>query len=178
MDDKWPAPGVRGEERLASLRPPRPSTDMPATAPTKRFTLTREVVLGVVLLLVGAIVAVVLIGRSEPHAVADQVVPASNEGEVAPLEISDGQAYFSAFVETGSYPPRIGRGDTVVVVVTPQSSNDGTTRMLQDVVRVVDVVEEQSATNGAVVTLLGPQGTVRDIADAGSVHLAIVKVAD
>jgi hypothetical protein len=128
----------------------------------------------VILLLVGGIVAVFLLGRTPS---AQQVTVGQGDSPSLTTVVGSlgpGKAYFAAFVENGAYPPRLSGGDSVIAVVTPSSSSDGTTRVLQDVLRVVSVDDSQSVSAGAVVTLLGPESTVRDIADAGSVHLAIV----
>lgn len=179
MDDRWTMPGPTGEDRLEALRPPRQDrVAAPGRAPQRRFTFSREVILGVILLLVGGAVAVVVMGKSSAVQQVAVTEADASAATTVPGALASGQAYFAAFVETGAYPPRLSGGDSVIVVVTPVSSADGTTRMLQDVVKVVSVEDAQSVTSGAVVTLLGPESTVRDIADAGSVHLAIVGSAE
>lgn len=177
MEDRWASPTAPVEDRLAALRPPRPADRavQPTRSTGRKFAASREVVLGVILLLVGAVIAVVLLGGNPPVQVALEAPVDSVVSSGRPQALASGQAYFAAFVETGAYPPRLSTGDSVVVVVTPISSSDGTTRMLQDVVRVIDVRASEGAATGAVVTLLGPETTVRDIADSGSVHLAIVE---
>ena len=176
MEDRWGMPANSAEDRLSALRPTR-TTDQPPKRPSQRgwkIGLTREVVLGVILLLVGAVVAVMMVGGDTPLSTTGEAAVATAPGQTDVPALTHGQAYFAALVQPGAYPPGLTNGDSVVIVVTPQSSSEGTTRMLQDVVRVVDVESSDGPNPGVVVTLLGPEMAVRDIADSGSVHLAIV----
>ena len=177
MEDRWGMPTSGAEDRLAALRQPKRADQQQKVNPQRaaRFVLSREVVLGVILLLIGAVVAVMMVGGNSPVTTTADPAVTSVPSQAGSTELTRGQAYFAALVQPGAYPPGIAAGDSVVVVVTPQSSSDGSTRMLQDVVHVVDVESPEEATAGVVVTLLGPELVVRDIADSGSVHLAIVK---
>lgn len=176
MDDRWGASSGSATDRLAALRPPAP--DGPgdrARSRRGRPGFSREIVLGVVLVLFGGLVVLMFIGRGQQVSVS--------RTETTMLEVVNdnpgltaGSALVAALVEQGNFPPELRKGDSVVVIVTPASSSDGVTRMLPDIATVSSVSEVTSGSYGAVVTLVSTETAAREIADAGDVHLAIVPV--
>lgn len=177
MEDRWGTTSEGAADRLAALRNPVPAGRDSVPSGATRKKLSRELILGVVLLLLGAFVVLIFVGRSQPMPV---VVPATAS---VPHESTDegvmkGKALFSAFVEQGNYPPELSQGDPVAIILTPQSMSDGVTRLLAETAEVASIHESTGGSFGAVITLLTTETTARDIADAGSVHLAIVPGQD
>jgi hypothetical protein len=79
-----------------------------------------------------------------------------------------------ALVERGSYPPDLSMGDSVIVVVTPESGDERPARVLDHDITVVAMSPDDSLSGGAVITLAGPEVLARDIADARRVHISVV----
>lgn len=174
MDERWGAPSDTAADRLALLRDGQSANRMgTADIPARKRAFSRELVLGLVLLLLGALVVLVFMGRNTTSQLV-ATPPSIQEETDERGTLSRGEALTAALVEQGNYPPELSRGDSVVIIVTPQSSVDGVTRMLQETATVVSVDDASSGTFGAVVTLMASESVARDIADAGSVHLAIV----
>jgi len=173
MEDRWGTTPEGAADRLAALRTPPPDRRIPPSGSASRKRLSRELILGVLLVLIGAFVVLMFVGRSQPSPV---VMPGlvSNPAEPLPGGVALGKALVSAFVEQGSYPPELAKGDPVAIILTPVSSSEGVTRMLPETARVASIHESSGGTFGAVVTLLATETVARDVADAGSVHLAIV----
>jgi hypothetical protein len=138
-----------------------------------RSGLTRELILGVILLLIGACVVFVLLSRGKaPVPVVSDVVDVPTQN--SPGLVEPGKALVPAFVETGDFPPMLSPGDKVLVVVLPHQSPDGVARALPQDVSVAELSPDDASRSGAVVTLLGPENLAREIADAERVHLSIV----
>ena len=173
MEDRWGATTEGAADRLAALRTPAPDRRGSVAPGKSRKSFTRELLLGIVLLLVGAFVVLMFVGRNRPApVVAPATIPTTDESPGG--ELTHGKALVSAFVEQGSYPPELSKGDSVLIVLTPQSTSEGVTRMLPESAKVTSVNESGGGTFGAVITLLASETVARDVADAGSVHLAIV----
>jgi hypothetical protein len=178
MDDRWGPSSGSATDRLAALRPPAPDTS--GAGPQgrgKRPGFSRELILAAVLILLGACAVLVLVGRDRQVTVlpADSTVVENVHQGNSPVA---GTALVAALVDQGNFPPEMEEGDSVVVIVTPTSSSDGTTRQLPGVAIVHSVAETNSGSYGAVVTLVSTETVAREIADAGSVHLAIVAGVD
>ena len=173
MEDRWGATTEGAADRLAALRIPPPDRHTAASPSSSQKRLSRELILGVLLLLIGAFLVLVFVGRGQPTPV---VMPETAPTAVEPTngEVAHGKALVSAFVEQGSYPPELSKGDPVVIILTPVSSSEGVTRMLPETARVASIHESSGGSFGAVITLLAAETVARDVADAGSVHLAIV----
>ena len=176
MDDRWGTPSGTAVDRLAALRPPAPEhSDEGTKRRRKRPGFSREMVLGVVLVLLGALVVLMFVGRGQTVSVSPTASTVTETVRDSGT-LAEGTALVAALVELGSFPPQLEKGDSVVVIVTPASSSDGTTRMLPGVATVSSVDELDSGSFGAVITLVSTENAAREIADAGSVHLAIVPV--
>ena len=175
MEHGWGTTSPEQADRLASLR-----TTPGATGKTGRgqtpSRLVRETVLGVVLLVLGAILVLLYVTRStgdEP--MVDGAVNTVAESTLADIE--PGQALVAALLENGSYPPELTSGDRVLVVVTAPVGVGTPARSLQHTVTVAQLQTSGSMGSGTVVTLVGPEALARDIADADSIHLSIVPAA-
>lgn len=177
MGDRWGATTDGATDRLAALRIPPPDRRTAASPSSSRKKLSRELILGVLLLLIGAFLVLVFVGRRQPSPV---VMPAATPGPVQSNtgEVVRGKALVSAFVEQGNYPPELSEGDPVVIILTPVSSSEGVTRMLPETAKVASIHESSGGSFGAVIALLAAETVARDVADAGSVHLAIVSERD
>ena len=177
MEDRWTTPPDSATARLAALRSdPARTGSHPGKTKRRGSRYSRELILGLVLLLLGAFVVLMFIGRSQRATV---VVPALSTAasSVTDDQIPRGQALAATLVDQGSYPPELSEGDSVVIILTPVSSAEGSTRMLPETAVVASISEATSGTLGAVVTLITSEAVARDMADAGSVHLAIVPQA-
>lgn len=172
MEDRWGAP-PQPEDRLSALRRQGQVPVQQQTAEPKKRRSVKEVVLGLALVLVGCIIALFVTGRSgTPLPTAVDSTPATVASSLR--EPGKGMALFAALVEAGSYPPAIRKGDTVMVVVTPDPSSDSVTRALTDRATVTEVSDASTISGGVVVSMLGPESMSRDIADAAEVHLSVV----
>lgn len=172
MEDRWLSSSSGPEDRLAALRTPD-HPDRRGEQHRRKTGVTRELILGVILLLVGACVVLVLFARgSTPVPTVSEVSQASAPPAAGFVEA--GKALVPAFVETGDFPPELSLGDNVLVVVLPHQSSDGVARVLQQHVSVAGLSSDTTNRTGAVITLLGPENLARDIADAERVHLSIV----
>ncbi|MFM8794158.1 MAG: hypothetical protein ACKOFF_04615 [Acidimicrobiales bacterium] len=171
-DEPWGNAPQPQEDRLAALRGAtgagRSGT---STAPKQR--MLRELVLGVTLLLLGAVVVLVFVSsRTGSTPTVDTVV--SRDPGPLPAPLAPGVALVPALVERGSYPPDISMGDMVIVVVTPESGDGRPARVLNHDITVVGMSPDDSLSGGAVITLAGPEVLARDIADARRVHISVV----
>ena len=177
MEDRWGAPSSSATDRLAALRPPvSEATGDRAKGRRARAGFSREMILAVVLVLLGGLVVLMFIGRGQQVTVAPTETSVGEEtGRAGDLAV--GSALVSALVDQGNFPPELEKGDSVIVIVTPASSAEGTTRTLSGVATVSSVSEVNSGSYGAVVTLVSTENAAREIADAGAVHLAIVPQA-
>lgn len=178
MEDRWGTPPDSAATRLAALRE---GASGPGSRPVKderrRVRYSRELILGLILVLIGAFVVLVFIGRGQ-RAVVVAPVPSTATPPAGDNQLPSGRALAATLVDQGSYPPELSEGDSVVIILTPQSSSEGSTRMLPETAVVASIREAASGTLGAVVTLITSESTARDMADAGTVHLAIVPRAD
>ena len=160
------------EDRLAALRGAAGATPQTrSSAPRQR--MARELVLGVVLLLLGAVIVLVYVSsRTASTPTVETAVPAGEEPQ--PASLVPGLALVPALVERGSFPPGIATGDHVIVVVSPDPGEDRPARVLEHGITVADVSSDGSMSGGTVITLVGPESLARDIADAGKVHVSVV----
>lgn len=178
MDDRWGTIPDSPIDRLAALRPGSAgTTSRPRRESPGSRIFSREMILALVLLLLGAFVVLLFVGRGQQTPVVASISSVT-EPTVSETQLPRGRALAAALLDQGSYPPELTSGDSVVVILTPHSSAEGTTRMLPDTATVMAVREVTNGTLGAVVTLVTSETAARDMADAGTIHLAIVPRAD
>lgn len=171
-DEPWGHAPQPQEDRLAALRGAA-GTGRTGASTGPRQRMARELVLGVTLLLLGAVIVLVFVsGRTGSTPTVDTVVSPDPGARTTSLE--PGVALVPALVERGSYPPELATGDTVIVVVTPGSGDERPARALDHDITVAGMSPDDSLTGGAVITLAGPEVLARDIADARRVHISVV----
>lgn len=169
-EERWGIPEMSATERLASLRPAAsPRAERPAREPEKK--ISREVLFGVVLILLGLLVGLVLLSRGTTQVAEDTVTAASVPQESA---LAQGEYVVAALVNQGAFPPLLGRGMQVRLVVSSTRSTDDAPRMLPGTATVdaVDPAGDMSASS--VVTLRTGEETAREVAAADEVRLVLV----
>lgn len=171
-DEPWGHASQTEDDRLAALRGAA-GAGRRSTAQSPKQRMARELVLGVALLLFGAVIVLVYVSsRTTATPTVDTALPTGAEPQ--PASLGPGLALVPALVERGSFPPGLSTGDHVIVVVSPESGSDRPARVLEQDITVADVSVDDSLAGGTVITLVGPESLARDIADAGRVHVSVV----
>lgn len=166
--------GPTPSDRLSQLR--APNSTVPAHQSTRR-RVRIEVWAGALLALVG--VALLVVARGNPDRAP---IVASNPtatttvspGQASPGGLLAGEALYSFAVDDGDYPPSLGAGDQIRLVVTPGNDGTGVVRTLREQVVVVSVDGPTDMGTRRVVTVRGPENLLTDLAASGPVHVAIV----
>ncbi len=170
MEDRWVSRDSSAADRLASLRSPVPSGP-DTTDKSPRRGLTKEVLLGVVLLLVGALSGLMFLSRE------NSTVTAPNEpaADVIPNKsLPAGEFLVAALVEPGDFPPGMVPGMKVRVVVSAYQSGEDSPRMLPGEATVGTIDEASDMSSSAVVTLRTAEDIAREVAAAETVRIIIV----
>jgi hypothetical protein len=170
MEDRWTSRGSGAADRLASLRAAELSG--PDTEKTSlRKGLTKEILLGVVLLLVGVLSGLMFLSRESSPATGDT---APVVAEIPDQVLSTGEFLVAALVEPGDFPPGMVSGERVRVVVSTHQSGEDPPRMLpgEAAVSAVDTAGDMSSST--VVTLRTAEDMAREVAAAERVRLVIV----
>jgi len=171
-EELWGQAPQPQEDRLAALRGAA-GTGRTGESTGPRQRMARELVLGVTLLLLGAVIVMVFVsGRTGSTPTVDAV--ASPDPGPQTTSLAPGVALVPALVESGSYPPDLAAGDAVIVVVTPESGDERPARVLDHEITVAGMSPADSLSGGAVITLAGPEVLARDIADARRVHISVI----
>jgi len=170
MEDRWESRDSGAADRLASLR----TLELSGSYTEKtslRKGLTKEVLLGVVLLLVGVLSGLMFLSReSSPVTGGAEPVITEDSEEVLPA----GEFLVAALVQPGDFPPGMVPGGRVRVVVSTHQSGEDPPRMLpgEATVSAVDTAGDMNAST--VVTLRTAEDMAREVAAAEKVRLVIV----
>lgn len=170
MEDRWASRDSGAADRLASLRAPMPSgPDMIEKSP--RRGLTREVLLGVVILLVGVLSGLMFLSRGKSP-VTEGTAPVI---DAAPEQLlPKGQFLVAALVEPGDFPPVMVPGVRVRIVVLAYQSGEDPPRMLPGEAAVSAVEMAGDMNSSTVVTLRTAEDMAREVAAAERVRIVIV----
>lgn len=166
-------------DRLAMLRGAGVSRQQTSGDANRRMRI--ELWIGIVLVLGGVAFAVSTRGGTAttpapPAASAvasDAVAPTSEDSQLL-----DGEAVVSFAVEYGNFPPSLGVGDLVRIIVTPSNDGTGDVRPLGERTVVVSVDQPADMSTTKVVSVRGPESIATAVAASGPVHVAIVKVGN
>ena len=170
MEDRWASRDSSAADRLASLRTPELSG--PDTEKTSlRKGLTKEVLLGVVLLLVGVLSGLMFLSR-ESSPVTGGTAPVTTEDLDQALPA--GEFLVAALVQPGDFPPGMVTGGRVRVVVSTHQSSEDPPRMLPGEATVSAVNTAGDMNTSTVVTLRTAEDMAREVAAAEKVRLVIV----
>ena len=170
MEDRWASRDSAAADRLASLRTPEIS-GLDAEKKSPRKGLTREILLGVVLLLVGVLSGLMFLSReSSPVTGGTAPVIAEVPDQVLPA----GEFLVAALVQPGDFPPGMVPGGRVRVVVSTHQSGEDPPRMLpgEATVSAVDTAGDMNAST--VVTLRTAEDMAREVAATERDRLVIV----
>lgn len=171
MEERWSTSEASASDRLASLRPTAtPRIERSATEPKRG--ISRELLFGVVLLLLGLLVGLLLLSRDTTQIAVDGspgTVPLPAGPGIAP-----GEFVVSALVEPGGFPPALDRGMHVRLVVSSQRTIDEAPRMLPGKATVDAVDPAGDLSSAAVVTLRTTEETAREVAAADDVRLVLI----
>lgn len=170
MEDRWASRDSGAADRLASLRAPVLSgPDTGEKSP--RRGLAKEVLVGVVLLLVGVLSGLMFLSR-ENTSVPDGTAPVIDEAPVQTLPA--GEFLVATLVEPGDFPPGMVPGARVRVVVSTYQSGEDPPRMLPGEAAVSAVDTAGDMTSSTVVTLRTAEDMAREVAAAERVRIVIV----
>lgn len=171
MDSSRRTPVDGSVDRLAALRA---ASTAPVAAP-RLVANTR------VLLLAGIMGFLAVFGVVVMRVVAPDGAPTSGDAEtptaVTPAEETEllaGEALMAFPVKEGHYPPALGRGDVIRVVVTPAADGSGETKLINESVVVSEVDEMSDMSSDVVVTVRGRETLLGLIASSGPIHVALV----
>lgn len=133
-----------------------------------------------VLLVLGGIALALYMGGGADTSPTTQEPPADTAPgptNVAPTDtLLAGEVMVAFAADHGHFPPALGVGDEVRLVVTPGLDGTGEVRPLSERTIVVSV-DSSSATGGErVITVRGPESIATALAGSGPVRVAIVKV--
>lgn len=171
MDDRWRASDGSAADRLASLRGAAPG-DRDITGSLPRKGLTREILLGVVLLLAGVLIAMTFLLRGNEPAASETMTIDTPVGAVT--DLGEGEFLVAALVEPGSFPPELKPGMKVRVVVSSAITVDDPPRLLPGAATVRSVDGAGELTSSTVITLRAEADVAREVAAAETVRFLVV----
>ncbi|MFM9132494.1 MAG: hypothetical protein ACKORY_07200 [Actinomycetota bacterium] len=171
MDDRWRASDGSAADRLASLRDAAPR-ERDATRSLPRKGLTREILLGVVLLLAGVLIGLTFLLRGNEPATSGTMPIGTPVGAVT--DLGEGEFLVAALVEPGSFPPALEPGMKVRVIVSSAIAMDDPPRLLPGAATVRSVDGAGELTSSTVITLRAETDVAREVAAAETVRLLVV----
>jgi hypothetical protein len=136
-----------------------------------RRGLAKEVLVGVVLLLVGVLSGLMFLSR-ENTSVPDGTAPVIDEAPIQTLPA--GEFLVATLVEPGDFPPGMVPGARVRVVVSTYQSGEDPPRMLPGEAAVSAVDTAGDMTSSTVVTLRTVEDMAREVAAAERVRIVII----
>ena len=158
-------------DRLAALR-----AGSPVSVAAPQWVANTKVALLVgcvgLLAVLGVVLTRVVDSDGTPSSVDDETRVAASPGNVPGLLA--GEALMAFPVKQGNYPPALGRGDVVRVVVTPGADGSGETRLIDETVVVSEVEAMTDMSGDVVVTAKGRESVLELIASSGPIHVALV----
>lgn len=180
MSDTSGAFGTTGStDRLSSLRAAAAPAPTRSRTSSARAKVRLELWAGVILVLGGIALALYLRGGADT-APTTQIpsadsVPASPDSQ--PVQgLLAGEVVVAFPADDGHYPPSLGAGDEVRLIVTPGMDGAGEVRPLPERTFVVSVDSPSASGGERVITVRGPESIATALAASGPVRVAIVKV--
>jgi hypothetical protein len=174
VDSSHRAPADVSIDRLAALRTASSGSDSSAPSAIQPKAVA---VVGLVVLL--AVAGFLVVKLSAPSGELQTAGGAASVGAppTAQPELLAGEALMAFPVKQGNYPPALGPGDVVRVVVTPGADGSGEIKMVDELVVVSDVSEISDISSDVVVTVRGREEILKMLAGSGPIHVARVNRA-